>query len=173
MARKVRARTVLFSLLLLQFLLTTSVSPANAQEVLPLDKITNQAELDKTITALDAALFDSYNHCDLQKFASFFVDNVEFYHDQGGVTLGKAALTESVKNNICGKVTRELVPGTLQVYFMRGYGALEVGVHRFHHPGHEEEIGVGEGKFIHLWQYKDGAWKITRVISYDHHAAGK
>jgi hypothetical protein len=20
-----------------------------------------------------------------------------------------------------------------------------------------------------LWQYKDGAWKITRVISYDHH----
>ena len=31
-------------------------------------------------------------------------------------------------------------------------------------------LTVGEGKFIHLWQYKDGAWKITRVISYDHHA---
>jgi hypothetical protein len=56
---------------------------------------------------------------------------------------------------------------------MKGYGALEVGVHRFHHPGHEDSIGVGEGKFIHLWQYKDGAWKITRVISYDHHAAAK
>jgi ketosteroid isomerase-like protein len=141
-----------------------------AQEILPLDKITNQAELDKTITALDAALFDSYNHCDLQKFKSFFVDDVEFYHDQGGVTHGAQALTDAVKKNICGQTTRELV--SMQAFYMKGYGALETGVHRFHHPGHEE-IGVGEGRFIHLWQYKDGMWKITRVISYDHHSAGK
>jgi hypothetical protein len=158
---------------LLAVLFAMLVSVARAQDVLPLDKITNQAELDKTVTALDAALFDSYNHCDLQKFSSFFVDDVEFYHDQGGLTLGNAALTASVKKNICGQTTRELVPGTLQVFYMKGYGALEVGVHRFHHPGHEDTIGVGEGKFIHLWQYKDGAWKITRVISYDHHAAAK
>jgi hypothetical protein len=44
---------------------------------------------------------------------------------------------------------------------------------RFHHAGHEDTEPVGEGKFIHLWQYKDGAWKITRVISYDHHTAAK
>jgi len=87
-----------------------------AQEVPPLEKIQSQAELDKAITALDAALFDAYNKCDLEKFANFFVENVEFYHDQGGVTLGRAALTDSVKKNICGKVTRELVPGTLQVF---------------------------------------------------------
>jgi hypothetical protein len=163
------------SFAILGILLSLALLPcvANAQDVLPLEKITNQAELDKTLTALDAALFDSYNRCDLPKFSSFFVDDVEFYHDQGGVTLGKAALTEAVKNNICGKVTRELVAGTIQVYPMKGYGALEVGVHRFHHPGHEEEIGVGEANFIHLWQCKEGAWKITRVISYDHHAAGK
>jgi ketosteroid isomerase-like protein len=147
--------------------------PSSAQTILPLDKIQNQQELDQTVTALDAALFDSYNKCDLKKFESFFVDDVEFYHDQGGVTLGKAALTESVKNNICGKTTRELVPGTLHIYYMKGYGAVEMGVHRFHHPGHEATEGVGEGRFIHLWQYKDGAWKITRVISYDHHSAGK
>jgi hypothetical protein len=144
---------------------------AHAQTVLPLDKIQNQQELDKVGTALDAALFDSYNKCDLATFESFFVDDVEFYHDQGGVTLGKKALTESVKNNICGKTTRELVPGSLKVYYMKGYGLLETGVHRFHHPGHEDTEGVGEGQFIHLWQYKDGAWKITRVISYDHHSA--
>ncbi len=155
------------------FLLVLLAYPSAAQNVLPLDKIQNQADLDKTVTALDAALFDSYNKCDLEKFATFFVDDVEFYHDQGGVTLGKAALTDSVKKNICGKVTRELVPGTLKIYYMKGYGALEEGVHRFHHPGHEDTEGVGEGQFIHLWQYKDGAWKITRVISYDHHSAGK
>jgi len=66
---------------------------------------------------------------------------VEFYHDQGGVTLGKQKLTESVKNNICGKVTRQLVPGTLQVHHMKGYGAVEIGVHWFHHPGHEDTEG--------------------------------
>ena len=146
---------------------------ADAQTVPSLDSIRSQAELDKAIASLDAALFDAYNRCDLEKFASFIADDVEFYHDQGGVTLGKRDLTDSVQNNICGKVTRELVPGTMQVYPMKGYGALEMGVHRFHHPGHEETETVGEAKFIHLWQYKDGAWKITRVISYDHHALAK
>ena len=160
-------------MLLLLPLLAVFVWRADAQSVPSLESIKSQAELDKAIASLDAALFDSYNRCDLEKFSSFFVDDVEFYHDQGGVTLGKQKLTESVKNNICGKTTRELVPGTLQVYYMKGYGAVEMGVHRFHHPGHEDTEGVGEGKFIHLWQYKDGAWKITRVISYDHHAAAK
>jgi hypothetical protein len=32
---------------------------------------------------------------------------------------------------------------------------------------------TGEAKFIRLWQNKDGAWKITRVISYDHVALKK
>jgi len=148
-------------------------SVAGAQDVPPLEKIQSQAELDKAIATLDAGLFDAYNKCDLEKFAGYFTENVEFYHDQGGVTLGRAALTESVKRNICGKTTRELVPGTLQVFYMKGYGAIEMGVHRFHHPGHEDTEGVGEGRFVHLWQYKDGAWKITRVLSYDHHAATK
>jgi hypothetical protein len=149
------------------------VAQAQVTGVPPLDKIQSQAELDKALTALDAALFDAYNKCDLEKFGALIDENVEFYHDQGGVTLGRAALVESVKNNICGKVTRELVPGTLQVFYMKGYGAIEMGVHRFHHPGHEDTEGVGEGRFVHLWQYKDGAWRITRVLSYDHHAAQK
>ena len=156
--------------LLLFPVLALCIARADAQA---LESIKSREELDKTIASLDAALFDSYNKCDLEKFAAFFADGVEFYHDQGGVTLGKQKLTESVKENICGKVTRELVPGTLQVYPMKGYGAVEMGVHRFHHPGHDDTEPVGEAKFIHLWQYRDGAWKITRVISYDHHAMAK
>jgi ketosteroid isomerase-like protein len=165
-------RLALRRMFLLMSLLVLYASKISAQTPIPsLDSIKSQEELDKAITALDAALFDAYNRCDLEKFSSFFVDDVEFYHDQGGVTLGRQNLTDSVKKNICGKVTRELVPGTLQAHYMKGYGAVEMGVHRFHHPGHEDTEGVGEGKFIHLWQYKDGAWKITRAISYDHHAA--
>lgn len=159
--------------LLLMSLLVLFAGQAGAQAVPSLQDIKSQAELDKAIASLDAALFDSYNRCELEKFASFFVEDVEFYHDQGGVTLGRDKLTESIKKNICGRVTRELVPGTMEVHYMKGYGAVEMGVHRFHHPGHEDTEPVGEGKFIHLWQYKDGAWKITRVISYDHHNAAK
>jgi hypothetical protein len=160
-------------IVLLLPLLALLVARAEAQAVPSLENIKSQEELDKAITTLDAALFDAYNRCDLEKFSSFFVKDVEFYHDQGGVTLGRENLTDSVKKNICGKVTRELVPGTLQVHYMKGYGAVEMGVHRFHHPGHEDTEQVGEGSFIHLWQYKDGAWKITPVISYDHHTASK
>jgi len=160
-------------MLLLILVFTLCSVRADAQKAPALESINSQAELDKAIATLDATLFDAYNRCDLGRFASFFADDVEFYHDQGGVTLGKEALTDSVKKNICGKVTRELVPGTMRVYQMKGYGAVEMGVHRFHHPGHEDTEEVGEGKFIHLWRYKDGTWKITRVISYDHHAAAK
>jgi ketosteroid isomerase-like protein len=123
----------------------------------------------QTIQSLDAKFFDAYNHCDLEKFGSFLADDLEFYHDKSGLTSGRQALVEGVKNNICGKVTRELVPGTLEVYPIANYGAVEIGVHRFHHPGPETAQSIGEAKFIHLWQNKDGVWKITRVISFDHH----
>jgi Domain of unknown function (DUF4440) len=83
---------------------------------------------------------------------------------------GGQALTDSIKKNICGgDVRRELVPGSLQIYYMKGYGAVEIGIHRFLHP--KSNGATGEGRFISLWQYKEGAWKITRAISYDHHLA--
>lgn len=141
-------------------------------KIASLDEIKNQDDLDKAITALDTKLFDAYNHCDLKTFDSLLANDVEFYHDQGGVTLGHEKLTESVKNNICtGDTQRVLVPGTLKIYYMKGYGAIEMGVHRFLHPKTEATNGTGEASFVHLWQYKDGAWKLTRALSYDHHSA--
>ena len=35
------------------------------------------------------------------------------------------------------------------------------------HPYTQGHGEVGEAKFIHVWQNKDGVWKITHVISYD------
>lgn len=150
--------------------LASLASRAQPQAVPAFDAIKSQEELDKAVATLDSQLFDAYNHCDLEKFASLIDDNIEFYHDQGGVTLGKSNFVDSIRKNICGTdIHRELVPGTLQVYYMKGYGAVEIGVHRFLHP--KTNIGTGEGRFITLWQYKDGAWKITRAISFDHHSA--
>ena len=139
----------------------------------PASVAAQQDALFVTIQALDARLIDAYNRCDLTTFGSLLADDLEFYHDKTGLMRGRQAVVDAVKNNICGKVTRELVPGTLEVYPIANYGAVEIGVHRFHHPGHEDTEGVGEAKFIHLWRETNGAWQVTRVISFDHHGLAK
>ncbi len=93
-------------------------------------------ELFSTIQKLDAELFDAYNRCDLEKFGSFFPEQLEFYHDQtGGGPMTREQLVAAIKQNICGKVHRELVKGTLQIYPLKNYGAVELGKHHFTHPG--------------------------------------
>ena len=111
-----------------------------------------------TIQSLDAKLFDAYNHCDLNALGAMVSDDLEFYHDQTGLSVGKAPFLSAIKQNICGKVQRELLPQTLEVYPLKGYGAVEIGIHRFHHPGHPED-GTGDARFVTLWQEKDGTWK--------------
>jgi hypothetical protein len=122
----------------------------------------------QTIQSLDTQFFDAYNHCDLTTIGALVSEDLEFYHDKTGLARGRQALVDGIRKNICGKVTRQLVPGTLEVYPIADYGAVEIGVHRFHHPGHEDPNSVGEAKFIQLWQNKDGVWRLTRVISFDH-----
>lgn len=147
----------------LQLLLLTAffVTGAQAQSAAPPDPLM------LTIQSLDAKLFDAYNHCDLATLGAMVSDDLEFYHDQTGLSVGKASFLAAIKQNICGKVERELLPQTLEVYPLKNYGAVELGIHRFHHPGHPEQ-GVGDAKFIHLWQNTDGVWRVTRVISYEH-----
>lgn len=135
--------------------------------------VPKDSELYRTIAAQDAALFEAFNKCDVEKFASFFIEDLEFYHDNDGLARGRQHTVDALKNNICGKVTRELVAGSLEVYPLANYGAIEIGVHRFHHPGREALDGVGEASFFQVWQNTNGTWKITRVFSYDHHALPK
>ena len=130
-------------------------------------------ELTRTVSALDAEVFAAYNSCDLPKFASFLAEDLEFYHDQTGLSVGRQSTVEAIKNNICGKVHRDLVPGTLGVYPLKGYGAVETGIHIFCDPktlGVTGKCGDGSGsaRFTQLWQNIDGVWKLTRIISYDH-----
>src|SRR5580692_4226222 len=88
----------------------------------------------KTIQSLDTKLFDAYNHCDLNTLGAMVSDDLEFYHDQTGLSVGKEPFLAAIKQNICGKVQRELLSATLEVYPLKGYGAVEIGIHRFHHP---------------------------------------
>jgi hypothetical protein len=136
-----------------------------------------QEELYNTIIALDKAVFDAYNNCDIEVFKSFFSDDVEFYHDKGGVALGIINLAESLRKNLCStpgqKVRREAVTATLKVYPMHNYGAILTGYHIFFQVTNDIKKFTGKAQFTHLWQFKDGNWKITRVLSYDHQPAGE
>jgi hypothetical protein len=151
--------------LLFLFLFGLAPSSARSQSSAPPDP------LFQTIQSLDTKLFDAYNHCDLTTLASLVSEDLEFYHDKTGLARGRQSFIDSIRNNICGKVTRELVPGTLQVYPLAHYGAVEIGMHRFHYPGRDDR--VGEAQFITLWQNKGDAWQVTRVISFDHRAQTK
>lgn len=120
----------------------------------------------ETIKSLDAKLFDAYNNCDLAVLGSMVSDDLEFYHDQTGLSVGKAPFLAAIKQNICGKVQRTLIENTLEVYPLKGYGAVEIGIHRFHHPN--EPGNVGYAKFVMIWHNDNDIWKVTRVISYEH-----
>jgi hypothetical protein len=65
-------------------------------------------------------------------------------------------------------IRRELVAGSLEVHPIKGYGAIEIGVHRFCHKenGNEE---CGTFKFVHIWRKNGDSWQVSRVVSYGHH----
>jgi hypothetical protein len=130
------------------------------------DTNADDGALTQTITALDAKVFDAYNHCDLESFGRYFVPDVEFYHDKGGVTRDRATVIANTRKYICHKVRRELIAGTLKVYPIKDYGAIEEGEHRFC----PIDGGVCEGvaRFLMIWQHADGRWRMTRVVSYGH-----
>ncbi|CAM4401576.1 nuclear transport factor 2 family protein [Zobellia nedashkovskayae] len=123
-----------------------------------------EEQLKETITKLDAEYFEAYNTCNMEKQSEMYAEDLEFYHDKGGLMTSKQDLLESLKKNICGKVTRELVEGSIEVYPINGFGAVEIGLHKFHNNQEPDAISK-PGKFIMIWKKTDSIWKITRVIS--------
>jgi hypothetical protein len=124
----------------------------------------------QTIEAMDLKLFGAYNRCDLRTLSEMVSADLEFYHDQSGLSVGKDSFLAAINQNICGKVERTLVRGSMEVYPLKGYGAVQIGVHRFHQPKKPEE-GVGEAKFVTVWRNENGVWQVTRAISYAHESA--
>lgn len=126
----------------------------------------------KTVAALDAAVFAAFNNCSaagqLEIHAGFFAPDVEFYHDTGGVTWTRDEMLANTQKNVCGHFRRELVPGSLKIFPIKDFGAIELGSHRFC----QFKTGDCEGlaDFMIVWRNQGGDWKITRVFSYGHRA---
>ena len=144
------------------FLLSTFLMPVAAQAA-PLPPA---APLTKAIKQADAELFGAANHCDKATFARHLAPDVEFYHDKDGREGDKQDVVKRTMAAFCGKMVRTLVPASLEVYPLPNYGAIEVGTHRFSHPG--DPANGGEARFVHVWHLQAGVWQLSRVISYDH-----
>ena len=118
------------------------------------------------LAAMDRALFDAaFVDCDAAKFRSLFTEGAEFYHDRDGARYGE----DVTRLGGCPRdegVKRTLVEGSLEVYPIKDFGAVQVGRHVFTKVGEE---GATIAQFVHLWKHSDGQWRLARVLSFDHH----
>lgn len=129
-----------------------------------------EPSLEQTIVALDAQAFDAFNHCAeagrLQQHASFFAPDVEFYHDQGGVTWNRDDMLANTKKYVCGKFRREVIAQSQRVYPIKDFGAIEQGTHRFCQFDTGKCDGLAD--FTIIWKQSATGWQMTRVLSYGH-----
>ena len=129
------------------------------EKYIPVDQ-----ELYNTIVALDKQFFDAYNTCDSKVQSELISEDIEFFHDKGGLSTSKTQIMEAMKNNICGKVTRTLIDGTIEVYPIKGYGAVQMGMHKFFNNQEPTAKSI-PSKFITIWKNDNGNWTMTRIIS--------
>lgn len=120
--------------------------------------------LHSEIATMDSLFFDAYNRCDIALQSNIYATDIEFYHDKGGLSTSKSDILASTEKNICGKVTRKLVDGSLEVYPIANYGAVEIGYHKFFN-NQEPDAPSHPSKFIIIWKKDADRWQITKVIS--------
>ena len=155
-----------------------AAAPAPAQTAPP---VPTGAELTRSLAAVDADFFALFFlGCDPTRLTTMVTTDLEFYHDKAGVvaTSGAALVADYARNCEARKAPdawrsrRELVPETLRVDPVPGYGAIEYGEHRFYErKGDGPERLAGFAVFTMLWKLDAGAWQLARVMSFGHRAA--
>lgn len=153
-------------LLMILAILASSCSTRKNNKVTKTYSPVSQSLYD-SIVHMDSILFNAFNGRDLETLKTLFTEDLEFYHDNGGLS-GYEENMENFKNNFAkdNKLNRKLVKGSTEVFPIKDYGAIQIGMHTFCHIENGKE-DCGTFKFLHVWQNKNG-WKISRVISYDH-----
>lgn len=127
-------------------------------------------DLFNTIQELDSAFFDAFNRRDLEATMSFFSPDLEFYHDKGGkddYKITREKLNNLFTNNASNGFRRDLIPGSMEVFPVPGFGAIQVNRHLFCHI-ENKKLDCGTFKNIMVWNKMGDQWKITRVLSFDH-----
>lgn len=139
-------------------------------DVQPAPGLLPHDQLVAEITETDRKLFEAFDTCNADAYASYLSPDLEFYHDQGGKT-GYQEQLDSLRQR-CGEglvLHRELVKDSLVVNAAPGFGAIEAGTHQFYAKQKDgTEHLDATAKFTEIWTKATGSWKLVRVISYSH-----
>ncbi|MFT6797625.1 MAG: hypothetical protein ACJART_002778 [Maribacter sp.] len=139
------------------------------------------SELHLLLAQKDSLLFNAaFNTCNTNVLEEIFTEDFEFYHDKGGLTEGRDAFLNPMKENCAQRITTEMQPSkrilianSLAVYplYENGelYGAIQHGIHRFESLDKDNSYQRGDiAKFTHVWVKENLVWKVKRELSYDH-----
>ena len=121
-------------------------------------------DLYNEIVKMDNIYFTAYNNCDMDTQKEILAEDVEFFHDKEGLQTDKRKLLKALDENICNKVSRTLIKGSIEVYPINNYGAIEIGYHKFFNKEEPNAI-INPSKFIVTWKKEDEKWLIKKVIS--------
>lgn len=151
------------------------------QATQPIQTATSTNSLFREIRDMDTRLFNAiFKECDLASLTNLVTHDFEFYHDRGGLIATNGAQFAEIIRRTCERQQtgqerrsrRELV--SMEVYPLSGYGAIQTGVHRFFILRENEAEEAGDmAKFTHVWRKVGDAWRIVRVLSYDHKPQAK
>ena len=156
-----RSKSLFYTFILL--ILSTISVAAQEKKLAP-----TSAELFKEIERADSIMFQAFNKEDMHTFKAMFTEDLEWFQDNGGLIPYKTVFENfgnTFKNE--NKLSREIVKGSLEIYPIKDYGAIQIGKHQFKHI-ENGKLEIGTFKFLMIWQKKDEKWRISRVISYDH-----
>jgi hypothetical protein len=125
-------------------------------------------ELYDIIFQKDNAMFNAFNARELEKLKTILGKDLEVFQDNTVVRNYQQtieAFTDLFNKDYVLK--RELLKGSMEVYPIKDYGAIQTGKHMFCHT-ENGKLDCGTFKFVQTWQKKNGEWKVTRIITYDH-----
>lgn len=140
--------------------------------------------LTDAVREADRSLFDVFfMRCEPDALAAMVTPDFEMYHDRDGVVATSGQAFVALYAEQCAarradpqswRSRRELVPDSLRVDPVPGFGAIEEGDHLFYERrGEGPERLAGRAHFVQLWRLENGRWRLARVLSYAHRAAGQ
>ncbi|OEK00187.1 hypothetical protein BFP97_01055 [Roseivirga sp. 4D4] len=124
-------------------------------------------QLKEAILENDDQFWKAYNQCNVDQMVSFLTEDLEFYHDKNGLTKGLADFKKALSEGLCAngpQLRRQVKEGSVEVFPLKGIGAIISGEHYFYVGDRADALA----KFTHIWNFENGAWKMSRVLSYDH-----
>ena len=164
-------------------MLAGAIAAAQAAPPTPTPTLPEGAALTEAVAARDAEFFALlFEGCDPERLGSMLAPDFEMYHDRGGVVATDAASFLTMYRRNCEerrapdawRSRRELLRPTLNVHPVPGFGAIEDGEHQFYERrGDGPERLAGHARFTQVWKLAPDGWRLSRVFSYAHRAAGQ